>query len=117
MYYLLAHVHHSVRIEYSKLNINKDPFMEEHFTKTLTDRLKDIFKALKHWIQRVEASRVRQSLLKEAKIKIRQIQSDQFYVDTESIVTKSNRDLSKWIKAPFIPALESQTTLDRFFSV
>ena len=65
MYYLLAHVHHSVRIEYSKLNINKDPFMEEHLNKTLTDRLKDTFKALKHWMQKVEASRVRQSLLKE----------------------------------------------------
>jgi hypothetical protein len=67
-------------------------------------------------MQRVEASRVRQSLLKEAKIKIRQIQSDQLLIDAASIVTKSNRDLSKWIKAPFIPAPESQTTLDRFFS-
>ena len=90
--------------------------MEEHFTKTLTARLKDTARALKHWMQRVEASRVRQSLLKEAKIKIQQIQSDQLYIDAASIVTKSNRDLSKWIKAPFIPAPESQTILARFFS-
>ena len=112
----IAHVHHSVRIEYRKFNIDKDPFMKEHFNKTLTARLKDTARALKHWMQRVEASRVRQSLLKEAKIKIQQIQSDQLFIDAASIVTKSNRDLSKWIKAPFIPAPESQTILARFFS-
>jgi hypothetical protein len=59
---------------------------------------------------------VRQSLLQAAKTKIRQIQAELGYVNADEIFQLANTALSKWIKAPFVPAAESQTTLDRFFS-
>ena len=114
---LTAHVHHAVRKEYDLFNTEQDPFMEDHFNKTVTERLQDTLKALRYWLKRVEASKVRQSLIREAKKKIRQIQAENIYIDTEEILTKSNKDLSRWITRKFIPTEESQTTLDRFFRV
>jgi hypothetical protein len=112
---LIAYVHHAVRKEYALFTTEQDPFIEDHFDKTVTERLQDTLKALRYWLKRVEASKVRQSLIRDAKKKIRQIQAENRYIDTEEILTKSNRDLSKWITRKFIPTEESQTTLDRFF--
>ena len=112
---LIVHVHKLVQQEYARHARENDSFMSEHFSTKLTDRLKDSLKAMRFWLKRVEASRVRQSLLREANEKIRQIQAENSFVNVEEILTKNNRDLKKWITSKFPPTEESQTTIDRFF--
>jgi hypothetical protein len=114
---LTAHAHHLVRTEYlyHKFDNETDPFMEDHFKKKVETRLQDNLKALRHWLKRVEASRARQSLIHEAQAKARQLQKDNIYINTEDIIKKSNRDLSKLIHSKAVPSSDSQTTLDRFF--
>lgn len=112
---LIAHVHHVVRTEYHKHKTDKDPFMNVHFEKPVEEKLKATLKGLRYWLKRVEESRIRLRLLKEAKAKIQRIQAENNFIDSEEILTMPNRTLRKWISNKFVPIESSQTTIDRFF--
>ena len=91
--------------------------MNVHFDKPIAEQLKATLKGLRYWLKRVEEARIRQRLIRDAKVKIQQIQADNNFIDTEEILTMSNRALRKWISSKFVPTADSQTTIDRFFSV
>ena len=114
-YQFIAHVHASVHKEYKHQCNDPDPFMDPHFQISMEERLKSSLRTLQNWLQRVEASRVRQRLLQEATNKIDKILQVQ-HIDKESILSLSNRDLSKWIQHKFVPTDTSQRTIHQFFS-
>ena len=113
-YQLTALVHASVQKEYQQHFDDHDPFMDPHFQISKEDRLRSSLRTLRAWLQRVEASRVRQRLIKAAK-KIEDILLVQ-HVDSDSILSLSNRDLSRWIQRKFVSSATSQRTIHQFFS-
>ena len=70
---------------------------------------------MRHWLKRVEASRIRQRLRKDALTKIRQLQT-QVFVDVDKVLASPNRSLASWIQFTFDPASALQPTLHTFFS-
>ena len=114
-YQLIAHIHASIDKEYKTHSDHFDPFMAPHFKIPKEERLKSSLRTLRTWLQRVEASRVRQRLLHEAKKKLREILLVQ-HIDSDSILSLSNRDLSKWIQRKFVASASSQSTIHQFLS-
>ena len=76
--------------------------MNVHFEKPVEEKLKATLKGLRYWLKRVEESRIRQRLIKEAKAKIQQIQAENNFIDTEEILTMPNRALRKRISSKLV---------------
>ena len=113
---LIAHVHQAVKSEYSQHERSYDSFMAPHFATSCAARLKTSLRSMRLWLKRVEASKQRQRLRLEALAKIRDLQSQRHFVDSDGVLTLPNVALARWIRTSFTPSSDRQTTLDMFMS-
>ena len=101
--------------EYNTQSHEQDIIMEAYFVMPCSDRLRQTLKHMQQWLKQVEAGRTRQSIVKEATAKIRQLQGEGQFVETDSILTMSNREMSQWISRKFRPSADTKKTLHHFF--
>ena len=111
----IAHVHRSIRLLYVDHVRRQDPFMADHFRTPLKSVLRMSLRQMKHWLIRVETSRIRQRLRREAFAKIATLQAERHFVNVDRVLELPNRDLSRWIKNKFVPEPQTQTVLEQFF--
>ena len=79
------------------------------------EKLREPLKSLRFWLKRLEGSRYRQSLLKEAREKIQRLRLEHQYVNSNEVLSLPNKTLHMWIHRKLVSLNTAQTTLERFF--